>query len=560
VSQVKSPAVNSDSTVTQNFTLQAGRLTVSPASVAVTVAMGASVTKNVTFRDTGKAPVNVTLYQNPGGFTIQGVPGNGPPIQRVTGTYSPLSAAYAKKIASGTPTAPAQPYAAPWTTVANFPTAIMDNAVATDTATGKVYSAGGYDGSSTTAAAYVYDPATQAWTALPALANPREEPQAAFVSGKLYVFGGWGSDGNPVATTEVYDPSAGTWSTAASDPIPYAGASVATLNGKVYLIGGCDAANCGHADVQVYDPAANSWSTAAAYPTTIAWEGCGAVAAEIYCAGGTTGATSDTANAYAYNAATDSWSAIAPVPIDLWAMGYTAANGQLLLSGGVTSGFSSLTNQGYAYDPGTGTWTALPNSNSTDYRGGSACGFYRIGGSTGGFSPANSAEQLPGYASCGITHVPWLSESATLLTIAPGASATVTVTLNAADPSVTQPGAYTASLSVSDDTPYSTSPIGVTMTATPPKTWGKITGTVSGTACSGTTAPIAGATVQIDTWAASYTLKTGNNGLYALWLDYRNNPLTLIIAKDSWQPQATTVTIKKGAITTASFTLKPDSC
>jgi hypothetical protein len=241
-------------------------------------------------------------------------------------------------------------------------------------------------------------------------------------------------------------------------------------------------------------------------------------------------------------------------------MGYTAANGQLLLSGGVTGGFSTVTNQGYAYDPSSDSWTALPNSNNTDYRGGSACGFYRIGGTPGGFAPQDLAEQLPGYATCGVTDVPWLSESATSFTLNPGASTKVTVTLDASDPSITQPGAYTASLTVSDDTPYRTSPVGVTMNATPPKTWGKITGTVSGKACSGTTSPITGATVQIDTWAASYTLKTDKNGLYDLWLDYRNNPLTLIIAKDNWQPTTTTVKIKKGATTTANFTLKPDSC
>ncbi len=71
---------------------------------------------------------------------------------------------------------------------------------------------------------------------------------------------------------------------------------------------------------------------------------------------------------------------------------------------------------------------------------------------------------------------------------------------------------------------------------------------------------ISGATVQIDSQASSYTLKTNGNGLYALWLDYRNNPLTLIVAKDSWQPQTTTVKIAKRATTTANFVLKPDSC
>lgn len=94
----------------------------------------------------------------------------------------------------------------------------------------------------------------------------------------------------------------------------------------------------------------------------------------------------------------------------MWAMGYTAANGQLQLSGGAT-GFDLVGNFGYSYDPASGTWTNLPGSNNINYRGGSACGFYRIGGSTLGLDPENVAEQLPGYGSCGVTGAPWLSES-----------------------------------------------------------------------------------------------------------------------------------------------------
>jgi hypothetical protein len=327
----------------------------------------------------------------------------------------------------------------------------------------------------------------------------------------------------------------------------------------MYVIGGCDAANCGHTDVQIYDPSSDSWTTGADYPEPIAWEGCGGIDGDIYCGGGITSKAADTADAFAYDASTDSWSPIARVPIDMWAMGYTAANGQLLLSGGAI-GFDLVTNASFSFDPASGTWAHLPGSNNIDYRAGSACGFYRIGGSVLGLDPENTVEQLPGYGSCGGTEVPWLSESQTSFTLNPGATTTVTVTVNAGDPSVTQPGAYTARLAVSDDTPYRTSPLGVTMTVAPPKTWGKITGTVSGVSCSAGTAPIPGATVQINGGASSYTLKTDGKGQYALWLDFHNNPLTLIASKDGWVPQTTTVKIAKGATTTADFPLRPDSC
>jgi hypothetical protein len=146
--------------------------------------------------------------------------------------------------------------------------------------------------------------------------------------------------------------------------------------------------------------------------------------------------------------------------------------------------------------------------------------------------------------------VSWLSESATSATLAPGATAKITVTVNANVPDITQPGTYNASLAVGTDTPYSVPGVSVAMTVNPPKTWGKISGVVSGPS-----GVIAGATIQINTWAASYTLKTDKNGYYQLWLDQRNNPLQVIAAKDGYQPQVKTVKIKKGTNTTVNFAL-----
>jgi len=46
-----------------------------------------------------------------------------------------------------------------------------------------------------------------------------------------------------------------------------------------------------------------------------------------------------------------------------------------------------------------------------------------------------------------------------------------------------------------------------------------------------------------------------------LWLDTRNNPLTLIASKDGWTSQATSVKIAKLKTTTTNFTLNPNhSC
>ena len=553
-SQTNTVNVATDFATRSDFSLGAGHIVVTPASVSKTVKMGETGTTKVTVRNDGTAAADVSLTEHDAGFTLLAQQGSGAPRQDVNGSYDmhQLQPHVSPKLAQRKPAD--VPSAAPWTAIANYPTPIMDNAAAFDA--GKLYSVGGTDNVSVLATGFVFDPGTGAWSPIAPMNVAREKPIAAFVGGKMVVTGGWGTDGNPVSTTEVYDPAANAWMMVAKVPTGFAAAAMAVLDGKVYVVGGCDATVCGHTNAYVYNPAADSWSQIADYPLAASWTGCGALNGQVVCAGGAGDALGTTKHGYAYNPGTNTWTAIADLPIDLWGMGYTSANGALLFSGGVTNGQSTLTNAGFAYDPGANTWTPIANSNNTVYRGGSACGFYKIGGSTGGFSPSVGSEVLPGFDQCGTAEdVPWLSENPTSFTLQPGTSVTVTLTLDASVSMVTQPGAYMAQLGFRTNTPYQVTPVAVTMNASPPKTWGKITGTVMGVNCDGTSAPIAGATVQVDTWAAHYTLKTDKNGVYALWLDHRNNPLQVIAAKDGWQPQTRQVKIKAGQVTTADWKL-----
>jgi hypothetical protein len=323
----------------------------------------------------------------------------------------------------------------------------------------------------------------------------------------------------------------------------------------MYVVGGCTAL-CESTDVMVYDPATNSWSKAAAYPEPVSWESCGAISGLLYCAGGLSDAGGSIRHAYVYDPNTDTWSQAANLPIDLWGSGYTTAEGKLLVSGGVTQNGNALTNQGFSYDPASDTWTPIPNSNNAYFRGGSACGFYKIGGDTldsDGFPvPQNGSEVLPGMANCGDTNqVDWLTVTPATLTLAPGASATVTVTVNANVPDITQPGTYTAAAVLGTDTPYPPQTVPVSMTVSPPKTWGKITGTVTGPS-----GPVAGAQIQINGKTANYTLTTDASGHYQLWLDAKDNPLQVICSDNGYHPQTATVKIKEGATTTQDFTLQ----
>ncbi|CAG6391875.1 hypothetical protein NMG29_30890 [Streptomyces cocklensis] len=507
--------------------------------------------------NTGTAKASLTLGEREKGFTPQDRAEQpaGAAVQDIPGSYSPgfLNPAKGTKAA----TVPVSSAAEPWASIADLPTSLMDNAVAAGD-DGKVYSVTGATSSVITSAGYVYDPTTLAWSPIADSGTPREAGQAAFVDGKLHLTGGWDASQGTVASLRIYDPRTGSWSSGAPNPRPLAGAASAVIDGKWYLIGGCTT-SCGTNTVEVYDTDTDTWSSGAAYPQPISWLGCGAIDRALFCAGGTAASTSTKA-AYTFDPSAGAWTSLPDMPFDLWGTGAVGANGKLLLSGGITDNSVTLTNKGVAYDPSTETWSNLPNSNNAVYRGGSACGFYKVGGSVSSSSPTRSAELLPGYGQCGTSsEASWLSEDTSALTLAPGASKTVTV--DASGPEIVQPGTYTAWLTIAHDTPYQIDPITVAMTVNPPKTWGKISGTVSGTDCTGTTAAIRSATVQLDSWAESVTLKTDAGGAYAMWMDVRNNPLSLIVAKDGWAPKGATVKLAKGATVSEDFTLKPDhSC
>jgi len=580
--QSKTVNVAADGVTQVNFTLQAGRLKVTP-GLSGTVKMGDSVIKRFTISNTGKVAAQVSVGAQTGGFTSAAQRmelRNSAPLRLIKGHYT-LLAGLARHAKSKSAAAPSGTTAGAvntsWSQVPSYSSESIYNVAAYNSENGKLYSIGGYNSTGyTEGSSEVYDPTAQAWSPIAPIPFDVAGASAAFLDGKLYVYGGFAYDCflfclGGEENTQIYNPATNSWSMGVGLPEnqSHAFSAVATLDGQMYVIGGCfgvdvSAIECsGQASDRSYryDPASNSWTAVASYPVLADELACGGVAGELVCTGGVNPQTGQTYSAtYIYNPATNAWSQGASLPVDLWGMGYSAANGQLLVSDGVTGDSTEVTNQGFAYTPATNSWSALPNSIEPRWRGGSACGFFQIGGSQqiGVYSPAGN-EELSGYDGCGTdgTQVPWLSESPAQVTVPAHGSVTVAVTLNGGSAAITQPGAYTADLEFTTDTPYGTSPVGVTMNVTPPKTWGKVTGTVSGTACDGTTSPLAGATVQVDSKGGDYTLSTDTGGQYSLWLDKDSNPLTLLVADDGWRTQTKKVRITAGQTTTANFTLTP---
>ena len=196
------------------------------------------------------------------------------------------------------------------------------------------------------------------------------------------------------------------------------------------------------------------------------------------------------------------------------------------------------------------------------YRGAAACGMYRVGGAHDHFNATSTATELPGYDLCGPSgDVPWLSEDATSFTLAPGHSTTVTLRLDASDPAVVdQPGDYQAQLVARVDGPHQPDPTPVTMHVSAPANWGKLAGVVLGADCTGAMTPLSRATVTVQTKGSTVTLWTDDDGKWSLWLDKRDNPVTLAFSKDRFATTQRQVKIKAGATVTTDVVLQPARC
>ncbi|AGZ41671.1 peptidase S8 and S53 subtilisin kexin sedolisin [Actinoplanes friuliensis DSM 7358] len=565
VSQTKTVDVEADWATQANFELAAGQLSVSPTALAGTARMpSGKVSKSFTVTNTGKAPVDVEFSERDNGFELLRADGSkltkqqilnseGAPEQRITAPTS-FAAKPGKGIAAVAP-AVQGPQAAPWSDISDYPATVMDNRVVN--VDGKVYSIGGTDGTASTAKSFVFDPVAQTWAPIADLPGARSAMTVGVLDGKIIATGGWAAAG-PDATTWSYDPAADAWTKKADNPAPRSAAGQAVVDGKLYAIGGCTTSSClpMSNDVVRYDPDADAWETVADYPKALAFAACGGIDGAVYCTGGNDGSVSQKAG-YTFDPSAGTWAAIADAPSDNWASSFAVANGTLLVVGGSQAG--AISNAGFAYDPASNSWANLPNANTARYRGGAACGFYKVGGASGGFTATADSEALPGLEECaaGGADVSWLSIDKTEATLAPGAKVKVTVGMTA---NVDQPGTYSGGVAIKENTPYSVPPVDVTLTAQPPTTWGKLLGTVSGKTCSGTSAPLSGATVQVDSWAMSFTFTTDAAGKYAYWMDKRNNPLTMIVAKDGFKPQTRSTKINTSTPAVEDFALLPVRC
>lgn len=179
-----------------------------------------------------------------------------------------------------------------WSTKASMPTGRSQ--LSAVNVNDKIYAIGGLkeneDGStSVTDVVEEYDPILNLWSQKTSMIHARRDMAAAEVDGKIYTFGGIGSDYHSTDIVEMYDPELNEWFSRANMPEAKSYAAAAVLDDKIYVIGGyiegLGIENIKY-DVQEYDPLLDKWTRVENIPTPRAEFGAVSVDGRIYTIGG----------------------------------------------------------------------------------------------------------------------------------------------------------------------------------------------------------------------------------------------------------------------------------
>lgn len=426
---------------------------------------------------------------------------------------------------------------------------------------GVVYSVGGMQEIYTGAGNYfevnylfAYDPATDTWSRKRPMTYGRGAPAVAAMDGRIFAAGGldwWVVDG---ATTdgelthdnemapglEIYDPATDRWELRDGPPRLRAYGAGVALDGQFYQIGGCDLTPTCDNGVLRYDPEADTWTEVARYPTArISMPVCGAIDGAIYCAGGT--ADAPTSRTFRYDPDEDRWTEVAAMPVATTDAAGTVANGNLLVSGGIIQidGVNYGTNEGYAYDPGTNTWSELPPAPRMSYGSAAACGLFRFGGRSAerGWRTDPSGEVLPGLDSCGTGDLPWMTLDRTEVDLAPGETVTVPVRLDGTP--LAGPGTELGSIAVVENTPGTVAPVPVTLDVTASRRAAELAVDVDAIGRCGTEGQaLTGARVTVETRSHTRTATADADGLARVWVLPSEGRATVTATAPGHQPDA----------------------
>jgi N-acetylneuraminic acid mutarotase len=234
---------------------------------------------------------------------------------------------------------------------------------------------------------YEYDPAMDKWAKKKPMALPSHHVAFTSYNDKIYAFGGFvyptsgGAAWVPIDNAWEYDPAKDAWKALPPMPVKAGAAMAAAVGDKIYVIGGATTQPWAKENllnpttpqrvlgtVQEYDPKANIWRERTPMPTPRNHAAIGAINGKIYVIGGRVGAAfialaSDISLVEVYDPATDTWGTPgARMPTTRSALAYGVYNNRMYVAGGeFQDPIQQTTFRTFEeYDPATNTWTVLP--------------------------------------------------------------------------------------------------------------------------------------------------------------------------------------------------------
>jgi N-acetylneuraminic acid mutarotase len=217
-----------------------------------------------------------------------------------------------------------------WTPLPNIP----GNGILEGTAAalgGKIYAFGNYFDT----AMRVFDIASGQWQTNRSGPYPFLTRGMSFIvtGGELYAVGGANMNLDPVPGLKKYNPATDTWTQMSDMPEPRGHGSTTLVNGKIYVAGG-NASGNGIASVNIYDPQSNTWFVGTPLPQTRILATAIVVNSRIMVIGGSNG-TVETRTVLEYNPISDTWRDLSPFNQGRYGAIGAFLRGKLYVIGGV---------------------------------------------------------------------------------------------------------------------------------------------------------------------------------------------------------------------------------
>ncbi len=199
------------------------------------------------------------------------------------------------------------------------------------------------------------------WSVMAPMPNPRQEVAVVALDGLVYVIGGLGRSGQPMATVEAYDPATNQWELKAPLPVPTHHPAAAVVNGRLFVIGGYIGGVMGGNAVQAvyeYEPARNAWAPRATLPTPRGALAAVVLGGRIHALGGS--GDGNTGAHEVYDPASNRWSSANAMPTPRDHLAAVAYQGRVWAIGGRTSFMGTQFDKVEIYDPATNSWQTGP--------------------------------------------------------------------------------------------------------------------------------------------------------------------------------------------------------